>query len=267
MAARLTFRTLRRSMQPRWLTDGEGGLVAYALDMIRDAFVNRLVQGYRAGFPQSGPERTPAPTDALNRIGQDRRVIRGINESDADYAARLVNWLVDRRTAGNPYTLMRQLAAYTGAATGCSFRTYDVRGNCYSRAADGTQTANLNTGLWNWDGDTARWSRFWVIIYPGTLWTTGPGSWGSSSTAAWNGAAGLGWGSTAAAEHVRSLQAIVADWKPAGTRCQNIVLAFDLASFNPATPEPDGLWRNWSKVVAGVRVPARLSTARYLDGI
>ncbi len=264
MAARLTFRTLRRFMQPRWLTDDEGGLVGYALDLIRDSFINRIVLGYNAGFPQSGPERAPAPPDALSRMGQDRRVIRGINESDADYSARLVNWLVDRRTAGNPYTLMRQLAAYTGAATGCSFRTFDVRGNCYSRAVDGTQTAHLKTGLWNWDGDTARWSRFWVVIYPGTLWPATAQTWGTAGK--W-GAATSTWGSTKITEEqTRTLQALVTDWKPAGTRCQNIILALDPASFDPSAPEPDGLWGNWSKVVGGVRVASRLATARYLDG-
>jgi hypothetical protein len=65
---------------------------------------------------------------------------------------------------------------------------------------------------------------------------------------------------------VRALQSIVADWKPAGTRCVNIILAFDPASFNPASPEPDGNWGKWTKKVAGVAVPSRLATARYLDG-
>lgn len=262
MAARLTFRTLRRSVTTRWLTDDEGGLVGYALDLVKDAFINRLVLGYRAGFPINGPERAPAPTDALTRMGQDRRVVKGINESDADYAARLVNWLVDRRTAGNPFTLMRQLAAYTGAATGCSFRTYDVRGNCYSRAADGTQTARLKTGLWNWDGDTARWSRFWVIIYPGTLWTA-TNVWGTAGD--WDGGATWG-GTTITEEQTRTLQAIVTDWKPGGTRCQHIILALDPASFDPSAPEPDGLWDRPYKYVMGVAVSTRLSTALYLDG-
>lgn len=258
----MNFRELRKSMGPAWLTSGEGGLAGYALDLMRDALMQRVYLGALAGMPQNGPNGETAPEDALARMGQDRRVFRGINETAASYALRLTQWLVDRRAAGSAYALMKKLHEYTGTTHGCSFRTVDNRGNWFSRAADGTETASLNTGNWNWDGNTAARSRFWVIVYPGTLWTEGADSWGA--VGAW-GSAGP-WGCDVTQEQVRTMQAIVADWKPDGTQCQNIILAFDDASFNPASPEPDGNWGGWSKVVSGVRVPSRLSTARYLDG-
>ena len=38
------------------------------------------------------------------------------------------------------------------------------------------------------------------------------------------------------------------------------------ASFNPASPEPDGTWGKPHKVVGGVHVASRLATADYWDG-
>lgn len=253
-----SFRSLRRSMGPRWLTTGEGGLVGYALDTLKDAFLERARLGLLARFPAT------APSDALAPMGRDRRVTRGINESDASYRARLLRWIDDRKTAGNPWALMRKLAEYTGPLP--SFRTVDARGNWFSRSALGVETVSLNTGNWNWDGPIAgRWSRFWVIIYPNGLWTEGK-NWGDTSRGGWGAPEGS-WGSTATAEQVSTIRFIVSDWKPGGSRCVNIILAFDPASFNPASPEPDGLWGSPSKNVGGVQVSSRLATARYWDGV
>lgn len=265
MNAPARFRRLRRFLAPRWLTEDEGKKVGYSLDLVLDGSVERLRQGLYATLPQNDPSgATTAPKDALEAMGRDRRVIRGIDESDQSYAERLVRWLDDRRRAGNPYMLMQKLAEYTGP--GPSFRTVDARGNWYSRAADGTQSVLLKEQNWAWDGDpsaTDRWARFWVIVYPNGLW--GPmADWGSDVV--WGENPSETWGTTATREHVVSLQYIVKDWKLAGTRCVNIILAFDANSFNPASPEPDGLWGRWSKPVDGVMTRSRLDTARYLGG-
>ena len=111
-----------------------------------------------------------------------------------------------------------------------------------------------------------RWSRFWVVIYPNGLWTAGP-KWGDVGFT--YGMPGKTWGSTATRDEVVSVQSIVRDWKPAGTRCVNIIIAFDNTSFDPTVARdgaglPDGTWGNWGKLVGGVWLPARLSTARFL---
>lgn len=260
-----TYRTIRKSLAPRWLTEGEGEKVGYALDLIKDAFAQRAYLGLLARLPQGNSLGTAtAPPDALAAMGRDRRVVKGIGESDTSYALHLRNWLNDRRTAGNPFTLLRKLSDYTGTTNGVSFRTVDNSGNWYSRSATGVETSSLATGNWNWDGNTAAWSRFWVIIYPGTLWTSTSQTWGAAGS--WAGAIS-NWGSTAiTSEQVKTLQALVTDWKPGGTACVNIILALDPASFNPASPEPNGTWGKSYKYVAGVAVPSRLATARYLDG-
>lgn len=253
----MPFRTVRKHIAPRWLTEGEGEQVGYTLDLIRDAYARRAELGLLARLPEQDPDGTSAPADALAAMGRDRRVIRGRNETDAGFVRRLKRWLDDRKTAGNPFTLMQRLAEYTG--DGPAFRTYDSSGNSYSRAADGTRSLALGTA-WDWDGDDGtNWARFWVVIYPNGLWsaegTWGSGTWGDGDL----------WGATISADEVATLQALVADWKPAGTTCVNIILALDAASFDPTAPEPDGTWGAWSES-SSPRAPSRLSTARYLDG-
>ena len=271
MTATPNFRAARKVIAPAWLTTGEGELVGYTVDTLKDAFVERLRKGLLARFPQNDPTgATTAPDDALAALGRDRRIIRGINESSQTYAARLVRWWDDWKTAGNPFALMKQLAAYTGA--GPAFRTVDIRGNWYSLNADKTQAVGINLANWDWDGDPmalTKWSRFWVVIYPNGLWVPGP-NWGDVGFV-W-GAPGATWGSTATQDQVASVKAIVSDWKPAGTRCVNIILAFDNASFNPSTARdgaglPDGHWGGWAKISGGAYVPSRLATARFWDGV
>lgn len=252
-------RLTRKFVVPSWLSEGEGELLGYALDLVKDAFVQRVYLGLLARFPET------APDDALPIIGRMRRVIRGLGESRESYVERLIRWLDDRQTAGNPFALMQKLAEYTGP--GCVFRTVDARGNWFTRNVDGTWSWVLNQQNWDWDSalDLApnRWSRFWVIIYPPpSLWVRDTRTWGTAPNPAYS------IGSTASREQVQTVRALVADWKPAGTRCVNIIVAFDPASFSPASPEPDGKWGHWCKDNgSGVAVSPRLETARYWDGV
>jgi hypothetical protein len=259
---------IRKFLAPRWMTEEDGELVGYSLDIVKTSMLERFRLGLLARLPQNGPNGETPPSDALVALGRDRRVVRGLSDTDATYAAKLLLWLDDRRRAGNPFMLMQKLAEYLGPLP--SFCTVDARGNWYSRAADGTETSVLKQENWDWDGTPIgeRWSRFWVIVYPNTLWAANTANWGANT---W-GAPGWGesvetWGLTATAEQVATMRAIVADWMPAGTRCINIIVALDPASFDPTTPEPDGLWEKRHKIVAGVAMPARLDTARYCGGV
>lgn len=257
-----TFRTTHKWMGPRWLVDdeGEATLVGYSLSLLMDAFLEKTQLGLLAKLPEAAASL--GMTDALDLTGRDRRTLRGIGETDAAYATRMKAWLTDAKKRGSPFMLMQKLSEYIG--TGSSFRTVDARGNWFSRSAAGVETYLLNQGNWNWDSTVAasNWSRFWVIIYPGTRWTYS-GTWGSGEL--W-GYQGDTWGTSATPSEVAAVRQVVAEWKPAGTRCVNIIIAFDAASFSPTAPEPDGKWGKPYKVVAGVNVPSRLTTARYWDG-
>lgn len=258
------FRNLRSKLgPPRFTSEGEAGLIGYALDLVADAYIQRVYEGLLARFPST------APSDALPLLGRDRRVRRGRNESDASYRARLLRWLDDRRAWGTPFAMLQKLAEYMGDGHGVSMRLVTDRGSWYSRDANGAESYVLDAGNWDWDGSPAtEWARFWLIIYPGTLWTPTP-AWGTVGTT-W-GSTPFSWGSTATGDEVASIRAIVDEWKMAGSRCVSIIIAFDPASFDPASlpgaPNmPDGTWHQPSKNVAGTQVPNRLGTAIYWNG-
>lgn len=262
-------------MGPPWLvSEGDSGLVGYSLDLVKDAFVERTRLSLMIRFPQR-PDGGPGPADALAEIGRDRRVFRGFNEPAETYLVRLLRWLDDRRTAGSAYALMDRLSEYTG--DGCVFKTVDAQGNWYVRAADGTKSFYLSQNNWEWDSHPTepisglkRWARFWVIIHPNNGIFTPGLNWGDVTGPDWGDGSGT-WGSTATPDQVKSIRAIIAEWKPAGTKCSHVIIAFDPASFDPsdavADPGmPNYLWEYDSKTVGGVSVPTRLSTARYWDG-
>ena len=256
------FYTVRTSVAVRWLTEGEGDKVGFALGMIQNGHVQRVYDGLLCRFPQNDPTgETTAPDDALAAMGRDRLIPRGRTETPQTYARRLIRWLDDHRQRGSAWMMMKQLADYLGA--GYAFRTYDVAGNCFSRDVNGVETHVKGT-TWDWDGNTAAWSRFWVIVYPNGDWTTSTLDYGDASPK--YGPNLAQWGVEIPREEIATMRSIIATWKPAGTRCVNIIVAFDPMTFDPAAPEPDGTWGSFSKVVAGERVAARLSTARYLRG-
>lgn len=255
-----TFRKLAKWLLPWWLTTEEGERVAHSLALLLDAFRCRLWLSARARFPQH------CPPDALQYLGRDRQIVRGIDEMDASYGARLIPWLDHHRVRGNPFALLEQLRAYCNVTDGVLARTVDRRSNWFTIAADGTRSYLLDQGNWDWDdvAATPRWARGWVILYmTGGTEPFEPGpDWGDVDL--WGGAwgtPGYTWGTTATPGQIAALRSIVHAWKPGGTMPQWIILAFDPASFNPASPEPDGTWGNWS--VAGVA--ARLDTARYVS--
>jgi hypothetical protein len=263
MASR--FRTALRYMLPRWLGGGpdpkpgqetEDRLVIYSLGVLKDAFAERARQGLLARFPEYAPE------SSLAVIGRDRQIIRGVGESSAAYAARLIEWRYPRghRIRGNAFALLNQLAAYLQASV--LLRTVDRRGNWYTRAANGVESYLWDQGNWDWDGRAVtNWSRWWTIIYH---WEPHPqllGAWGNELTPG----RGYTLGQTATPADVAAIGNLTAHWKPAGTRRETIVIAFDTDDFPPTGDgsEPGGEWANYSANVAGVQTPVRRANARY----
>lgn len=269
-----SFRTIRKFLGPSWLVaEGEGAIVGYALDLVKDAFIERVRIGLLARFPQQDPSGTPAPDDALQAMGRDRDMIRGLDESATNYAARLVPWLDQAKTKGTPWGMLTGLWNYLGLSTGFPIvlRTVDAKGNWFTRAADGTFSYLLKQGNWEWDSTPIdpvsgkkRWSRFWPIVYPNGLWL---------DTREWNDGASWGdddktWGTTATPDEAAQLYALALR-KPGGTNCPYVIVAFDPDSFDPtAAVDADGMpnfgWGRDASYVDDVQVSPRLETARYV---
>jgi len=81
------------------------------------------------------------------------------------------------------------------------------------------------------------------------------------------GVAGATWGSTATLDHVSDVRRIVSEWKPAGTRCRYVILAYDDASFDPSVATPDGQWGRYLEPDSDPTTSSRLQTALYWNGV
>ncbi len=266
----LSFRTTIARYIPPWLAarvaSGKvrGFKILYTLALLADLGMENAYQGLQAGFPGVG---TP---EALPLIGRDRCIRRGIDETDEAYAARLITWLDDWKGAGNPFAIMHAVRGFCAPAMP-RIRIVNASGTWYTLNPDDSVEIVQTWGAinWNWDGlPAALPTQIWVIIYSDAGPWTVDGTWGDGGK--WGD--GRSWGTSATPDQVRVLRSIVNDFKSAGDRCRNIIIAFDPASFVPgaapnASGMPDGSWGHWSKTVAGVRVAARLETARYFDGV
>lgn len=256
------FRHAFRKLAPRWLTEGEGERVLYSLNLVIDAFAERTRQSVLARFPGH------APPDALGPMSRDRGLIRGFAEPAAALRLRLLGWLDVWRSAGNAKTLMDQVAAYLYPHE-VTLRLVTNNGLLwYTRATDGTFSYHFRSSSnWNWDDTPASWSRFWLIIYPPAtgLWsdmTWGDLSyWGELDT----------WGSDNTLAQVEAIRSICRRFKPAGTRCSHIVIAFDPNWFSPddvlSNPNmPDGSWGTYWDDTSDPVASSRYGSSRYWSG-
>lgn len=262
--SRFRFRRFFEKLGPAWLTstEHEGGKLLYSVGLLFDVCTERLRQGRQAKLPDF------APDDAVPRIGQDRRIVRGFDEPRASYNVRLKRWLDDWQKAGSRRAIAAQLQGWLTPHAPL-VRVVNATATWTSRASDGTVTERITwpSPNWDWDSRESLWSRVFVLIYPPTdLWETDgewgdPGTWGDGGT----------WGTTATPNQVATTKAIARDWKSGIAVVKKIIIAFDPDSFDPegvpGAPLPDGTWALNGKNVGGDYVFARDRSARYWGGV
>jgi hypothetical protein len=251
---------------PRWFRNRRGKSVAYrilaSLAAMFDALTEWMIQGSKARMPGLG-----TPT-ALPLLARDRGYIRGFAQSDEVFAARLPGWLEDHKREGHPFEVLRQIRGYL-APYAVRVRHVDNAGNWHTILEDGTEIRQNLPGSWDWDGDAAKWWRFWIILYAPAEWQVWPSFW-ENDPSLWGGnLQGNGWslGQKLPVGVVEDIRNIVDRWKAQHAVCPWIILAFDPDSFNPTDPDtlPDGTWRYFAK--GSPPEPARLATARYWEGV
>lgn len=229
--------------------------VLYAFAIQFDALIDWVVLGVKCRFPEL------ALPSALPALGRERGIRRGIFETDAQYAARLINWVPNQKRKGNPYAMMAQIAGYfTGYPV--KVRIVNNRGTWYTREADGTETWHREVSPnWVWDSNGGTYdSRYYVLIYVDQGPLQAPHLWGDTGLKWAQTTPKLFWGAQALPGVAASLKAIIEEWNPPHAICDWVLFCFDPASFDPASSGagyPDGTWEKWAN---------RLSTARYMRG-
>ena len=284
------------------------GVISGLFFAITDAMIDGLYEGALASMP--GQNTVPGSpglcgfdsVDALPLIGRDRGYLQGQTETVTGFAHQLVHWREGWIKSASCFGMLEQLARVLGP-NGPVMRLVNPGGCWHTRDIDGTFHVELPFGggfdlsptgaitvnttsphPWNWDSltvppglDQGSNARFWIILYVptnnGTRVTATEGTLGDgTSQCGTNPDWTVGTNATQSWEGI--LRAVIRDWRAAGVPCSYIILAFDPASFNPATKPapgdgfPDGYWGQGSKLGTGnALVPSRLSSARYLRAV
>jgi hypothetical protein len=155
MSELATFRHTAWRLLPWWARGANLYRLIYACALIFDAIGTAFLASLRLRFPGLYSE------ESLARLGTERKLWRGPNESADSFTERLRAWWGTARRVGSAFEILRQLQAYTLPATYELHLITNV-GFRITLHADGTFATDQIA--WSWDGDTSKWSRFWIVL-------------------------------------------------------------------------------------------------------
>jgi hypothetical protein len=180
----LTNRDTILAKAPPWLTRGLGGKLLYTIGLHLDGFTDAAVAGVKLRFPGL------YSNESLPYLGRDRRIRRGVDEANENYAARLTRWLDDHRKRGGPYALLAQLFAYY-APNNVAISVVYRSGRRYSMDVNGTITRDDVS--WDIDGEPEKWARWW-LVFDAAVAPPPPRTWGGGlKWGQWVWGSGLTW--------------------------------------------------------------------------
>jgi hypothetical protein len=273
------FRDESDAISAAWWNGPNGTKVRYCMSILWDANAQGFEYAVYARFPDYGPE------DALPWMGLDRRIVRGYQEPQISYRARLIQWADRWPNCGKPTGVLLAARGWilpqlpkmsTVNNTGWWYSYADGLDPMPAGSTSVVPPDRFNgSGNWNWDGLTANWWRAWLIIWStDTPWATPAPVWGAPGLN-W-GDSRYSWGFGQPASQFSSLPALVGAWKARHCWYPAIIVSFDNALFDQTQPagggvNPDGSFGRWSKIgtVGGkpAYVRARFANARYIDGV
>lgn len=264
-----------KSIVPSWLADraddlNKGFKVLWVIAQMADGVIQTSIEGVKAALPGLGT------STALALLGASRRILRGLAETDAEYAARLRQWLTIWTNAASDETLLLLLQTFLGPDNiGMPvMRIVNRAGLFTTLAADGVTFTQVQDSAWataatSWDAvyqpERAQWwSDIWLIAYiDSARWPVYPTLSGPEFAAAW-GSGELGTGHQVPQVAPQGVASIIADMKGAHTFVQSIIFTCDTGLFVPGSlggvNNPNGRWGNFSAPNATTRIQARTRT-------
>ena len=211
---------------PRWLRGFYSMPFLYSIGVHIDWLADLLVDGVLLRFPGQCAGASPY-------ISRDRSMIRGPEETEAQFAERARWWQQDARIKGSPVSVLRQLQAFL-TPHAPRIRLVTNRGRYIEISTTGT--ISWGDMAWNWDGNTNLNTRFWVLIWPpATLWQndgvfSSPGLIGDGGVI----------GSTASRAMVLGVQHVIRECSSDNSRHMGTIVIFNDALWQ--TQQPDGTW-------------------------
>jgi hypothetical protein len=164
-------------------------MVEGALGDVKDELAARVAASNDLRLPLR------APTDALDDIGEERLIVRGLTETDTVYAARLQNAWAELEHIGTAFGMLKQLLGLGYSDCFLETRT----GNAYTMDGAGVMTRSAAPLSPN------PWSHFDLLFVP-----TLPASWGTLPASD--------------SEEVNRIRKVIREWKPGHTICDAIVV-------------------------------------------
>lgn len=254
------FRSAIVAISPTWLAEYWGERWQYTTGLMLDGLSEGAYQGCRARVPSD----TDTPAGSLAEIGKDRVIVRGPQESDLSYAARLRGAFATWQRAGSAESVMRALQAYNLPFTVPAVTIPQGDGSAriwYTQASHSAPciATRTTTSAWDWDGNAAEWARAWVVLhvsdalYPRTViggFTIGPS---------------ISVGIDYPPALVQWLRTLAGTWKAAQT-VATVILSYDpdWPAIDGAGPSyPDGTWDRPYSATTGVS--PRYAQALYLQ--
>jgi hypothetical protein len=177
---------------------------------------------------------------SLPLLGQHRQIPRGPGESDASYAARLRRFRDVQRFKGHPRILLEMVQGLF-LPSAPVVRVVANDGGVLALDASGNYTAETPLA-WDWDGNTAAVSRFWVILDNASVGLT-PGAplWDDDSGRRWDRPLRLWdfqW-----SPWPGLLVDVVEQFRAPNAFCDSVILVDDWTTF--LANLPDGDWDDW----------------------
>jgi hypothetical protein len=229
-----TYRNKMFGLVPRWLRGLRAFRVLYAIALVVDAMGDALIAAVKIRFQGLYSDES-APLLGAERAG----MTQGKNETIASFCDRMRNWWDIGKHSGDFYTMAKEMAAYFLPSL-VVINIISNNGTRYVLGVDGSWT--VSTVSWNWDGDSTKWSRFWILIDNAYLSVT------STDHLILDAAADVlqptrfvGSDSTVDAAELRRIMELR---RPPHCHCEHIMPILDSTSF--WNSPPNGTWKYWA---------------------
>jgi hypothetical protein len=162
MTALINHRHTIWKLLPRWARGFNLFSVLYACATILDALGDALLAAAKFRFPGL------YSSESLKRTGVERRLFQGPNETDLAFGVHLGIWWDVAKREAHTKTMLQEIQHYC-APSPFKVQLVTNSGALFTLDIDGTYTSEWIDPMWDWDGDSSKVSRFWVLIYPTEL--------------------------------------------------------------------------------------------------